>query len=237
MKFIIKILTISLFFLSVNSMEKTKIYLIPGQGSDARVYNNLIFPEKYELVHIEYEMPDKNENMAAYAERLSHQIEEENDFILIGVSLGGMLATEIAALKNPKQVIIISSAKNANELPKRYNFQKKIPIYKLVGPKLSKSGAKILQPIVEPDRRKEKETFKAMLAAKDPVFLERTIEMIINWDRTTNNKKIIQIHGNKDHTIPVKNVEYDYLVDKGSHMMALTRGDDISKLLSEILAD
>lgn len=235
MKLTIKILTISILFISANPMEKTKIYLIPGQGSDARVYNKIEFPDKYEVVHIKYEMPDENENMAEYAQRLSHQIKEENDFILIGVSLGGMLASEIAEFKNPEQVIVISSAKNSNELPKRYNFQKKIPIYKMVGPKLAKTGAKILQPIVEPVRRKEKETFKAMLNAKDPIFLKRTISMIINWDRKTNSKEIIHIHGNKDHTIPIKNVDHDYLINKGSHMMTLTKPDEVNQILSKIL--
>lgn len=115
--------------------------------------------------------------------------------------------------------------KNSEELPKRYTFQKKIPVYKIVSSKLSKAGAKILQPIVEPARRKEKETFKAMLEAKDPVFLERTISMIINWDRKTNSKEIIHIHGNKDRTIPIKNVNFDYLVNKGSHMMTLKKPD------------
>jgi len=76
-----------------------------------------------------------------------------------------------------------------------------------------------------------------MLDSKDPVFLNRTIQMIINWDRTTNSKKIIHIHGNKDRTIPIKNVECDYCVKDGSHMMALTRGDEITDLLNEILGN
>jgi len=235
MKMTMNILAIALLFLSANSIEKTTIYLIPGQGSDARIFNNIEFPYNYKVVHIEYEKPNEKEHMPEYAQRLSHQIKEDNGFIIIGVSLGGMIAAEIAEYKNPKQVIIISSAKNSTELPKRYNFQKKIPVYKMVGPKLSKMGAKILQPIVEPDRRKEKETFKAMLAAKDPIFLERTIQMIINWDRRCNSQEIIHIHGNKDRTIPIKNVDYDYLVPNGSHMMTLTRGDEISKLLRDIL--
>jgi len=235
MKIVINILAISILFLSTKSAEKTKIYLIPGQGSDERVYNKIEFPSKYEVVHIKYEMPGENENMATYAQRLSNQIKEENGFILIGVSLGGMIASEIAEFKNPDQVIIISSAKNSTELPKRYNFQKKIPIYKMVGPKLSKRGAKILQPIVEPVSKKEKEIF--LLEAKDPVFLERTISMIINWDRETNSKEIIHIHGNKDHTIPIKKVNCDYLINEGSHMMTLTKSDEVNEILNEILND
>jgi len=126
MNIVINILIISMLFLSANSMGKTKIYLIPGQGSDERIYSKIEFSGNYEVVHIKYVMPDENENMSAYAQRLAQQIKEEDGFILIGVSLGGMLASEIAEITNPEEVIIISSAKNSTELPKRYNFQKKI---------------------------------------------------------------------------------------------------------------
>ncbi|MEQ9188628.1 MAG: alpha/beta hydrolase, partial [Cryomorphaceae bacterium] len=94
---------------------------------------------------------------------------------------------------------------------------------------------KRLQPIVEPDRKKEKETFKAMLDAKDPLFLKRTIGMIIHWERDTNTTEVIHIHGDRDHTLPIKHVEYDYLIKGGSHMMTLTRADELSQLLADIL--
>ena len=93
------------------------------------------------------------------------------------------------------------------------------------------------QPIFEPDRKLDAETFDAMLKAKDPDFLKRTIAMIIKWDRTTYSNKIIHIHGDNDHTIPIRNVKYDYLVKDGSHMMVLTKGEEISEILNQILLD
>lgn len=231
-------LLLTLAFVSMTKAEgstKTKIYLIPGQGSDSRIYSNIQFPDNFETVHIKYELPAEGETMKSYAKKMAKQIPEEEGFIIIGVSLGGMIATEIAEIKSPNKVILISSAKNATELPARYNFQKNIPLYKMVGPKLSKSGAQFLQPIVEPDSKNEAATFQAMMEDKDPVFLKRTIQMIIEWDKQSNSCDIIHIHGNKDKTIPIKHVDYDYLVENGSHMMTLTRGDELSEILCEIL--
>ncbi len=235
MKLIVQLLLLSMLLISSKAQEKTKIYLIPGQGSDERIFSKLTFPESYELVHIDYLIPHESETLKEYAERLSGQIEEEDHFVLVGVSLGGMIATEIAEFKNPEQVIIISSAKNSEELPDRYTLQQELPFYKLVGPKLSKSGAKVLQTIVEPDSKNEKELFQSMLDEKDPVFLKRTIEMIINWEKTTYSEDIIHIHGNKDRTLPIRNVKYTHLIEEGSHMMTLTQPDEISQLLTEIL--
>ena len=43
------------------------------------------------------------------------------------------------------------------------------------------------------------------------------------------------IHGDKDHTIPIKNIEYDYLIEGGSHMMMITRAREINEIIAQIL--
>ena len=217
------------------SLEKVMVYLIPGQGGDSRLFNNLTLPAGFEAKHIIYERPEAGMSMKEYARQLTRQIDTSSRFILIGVSLGGMLATEMSEMVAAEKVIIISSAKGRHELPGRYTFQKHIPIYRLVSPKTAKFGARLLQPIVEPDRQKEKETFKAMLKDKDAIFLRRTIEMIMHWDRTAAPENIIHIHGDKDHTIPIRKVDYDILVPGGSHMITLTRGEEVSQLVSDVL--
>ena len=216
--------------------QKQIIYLIPGQGSDYRIFSEIKLDTSYELRPITYWTPYPNMSMNNYAHLLAQQIDTTINFSIIGVSLGGMLATEMTTFLEPEKVIIISSAKNRHELPKRYTFQRWIPIHQIVPNRISKIGAQILQPIVEPDRKNEKETFKSMLKSKDPVFYDRTIEMIIEWDRESNPDNIIHIHGDNDHTIPHRNVDYDYLIENGSHMMTLTRSDEISTLLTKILS-
>lgn len=173
--------------------------------------------------------------MKAYAVELSNQIDQSNPFILIGTSIGGMLSCEMNEFMNPEKVIIISSAQNKYELPGRYNFQKKFPIHKLVSKGMAKTGALILQPIVEPDRNKEKETFVSMLKAKDKTFLKRSIEMIVEWEKESFDESIIHIHGDNDHTVPIENINCQYIIENGSHMITLTRAEEINSILNEIL--
>ena len=211
------------------------IYLIPGQGSDYRLFKNLQIDSTFETRNVLYCIPDKEMTLRDFAIELSSQIDTNRPFILIGVSLGGMIATEMGDFLDPEKIILISSAKCREELPKRYKFQRDIPIYKIIPKNTTKRWAQILQPIVEPDRKHEKETFKKMLRDKDPEFLKRTIKMILEWDRVDYRKDIIHIHGDNDNTIPMRNVKYDFLLKNGSHMMVLTRGDEISTLINEIL--
>lgn len=211
------------------------VYLFPGQGADARLFKHLELPPGYDTVHMIYPVPEKREALNSYALRFIDKIDQSSPYLLLGVSLGGMICTELTDTLAPCKTIIISSAKALHELPNRYTFAQKVPLNRIIPKRVTKGFARLLQGIVEPDRKHDKETFKDMLKMKDPLYIQRTVDMISHWERESYSPQIIHIHGDKDHTIPIKNVHYDYLVEEGSHMMMITRADDINRILAEIL--
>lgn len=213
------------------------IYLIPGQGADYRLFNNLSLKNNHKTVHINYEIPALNCDLKEYAELLMKQIDTSEKFSLIGSSLGGMICTELCELIKPEKTIIISSAKSWNELPFRFRFFKYIPIHKIIPKRIIKNGAKLAQPLVEPNHKIGKEIFKAMLNDKDPTFLKRTIDMIVTWKRKEYKESIIHIHGTNDHTIPIRNIKADYMIKNGSHMMIYTKGKELSELINRLLEE
>jgi len=215
---------------------KTRIYLIHGQGSDSRLFSKLRLNADYDTVCLNLPLPEKGETMEHFAQKLIPEIDTTVPFILIGVSLGGMVAAELNDLLHPLQTILISSAKNRSELPGRYKFMRVIPLYKLFPAGFIKASSFIMQPLVEPDRKKEKALFKNMLHEKDSRFLKRSIPLIINWQKTDNNgKQLYHLHGRKDHTIPLRNIKSPQIVSGGSHMMVLTEAEFISEKINEIL--
>lgn len=215
---------------------QTKVYLIHGQGSDSRLFSKLKLNEAFDTICINLPLPKKGENMQDFAKSIIPQIDTTFPFILVGVSLGGMVAAELNDLLHPLQTIIISSAKNRNELPKRYKFMHHLPIYRLFPAGLIKCGSYLMQPLVEPDRNKEKALFKSMLHKKDKKFLKRSISLIVNWQKTKNvGKPLIHIHGNKDHTLPIKNIATNTTIQGGSHMMVLTQADLIAIEINKVL--
>lgn len=77
-----------------------------------------------------------------------------------------------------------------------------------------------------------------MLNAKNGRYMKRTIRMIIRWKRIADSGKTVRIHGTKDHTIPIRNVQKPgYVIENGSHMITLTKARQISIFLAEILND
>lgn len=212
------------------------IYLFPGQGANCKLFNNIDFPTDIDTIHMTLPTPNRGETMNTYAQRFISQIDTTKPFVLMGVSLGGMICTELSTMLNEDTTIIISSAKCWKELPNNYTFQRSIPINKMVTKTITKGGAILLQPIVEPDSRTDRSFFYNMLMEKDPTYLKRTINMIINWEREEAPKGIFHIHGTADNTIPYKNVECNYTIKNGSHMMTYTMGKEISLIINQTLS-
>jgi surfactin synthase thioesterase subunit len=229
------IFSITLSAQPIRNIHET-IFLFPGQGSDSALFQNLRFKRNYQVRNIHYPIPPKNCSMKQFAQMLIAQIDTSEPYIFIGVSMGGMLAVELSELMHPKQVIIVSSAKNRTELPFRYRFQKHIPLYKLFPASFIKFGARCLQPIVEPDRKKYKKEFKRMLLSKDKTYMKRSIQLIVNWERKSNVMNIEHIHGTHDHTIPHRNIHAAVMVKNGSHMMMLTRAEVMTELIEKALS-
>ncbi len=87
------------------------VYLFPGTGSDARLFSKLELPDGYQARHVEYPIPQKGETMEGYAMLLAQQIDTTQPFVLVGVSIGGMLCTELAEQLSPLKTIVVSSSK------------------------------------------------------------------------------------------------------------------------------
>jgi hypothetical protein len=73
-----------------------KAYFISGMAADARVFRHIRLPEGYEPVYLDWIDPVPHESLRSYALRLAERIDKNHPFILLGLSFGGMLGTEIA---------------------------------------------------------------------------------------------------------------------------------------------
>lgn len=228
-------LLFTLFFPALKA-EKLKVYLVPGHGSDYRVYSRFYPCKGIDTVHLPLIMPEKNESMNSYARRMAQKIDTCSAFALVGLSLGGMVAVEMSSFLYPRAVVIISSAEDDSEIPNRLKWMKNIPVYKMFSGWFYKGMSYTAQKVFEPDRKKAGELFDSMLRDKDPEFIKRAIHLVVNFEGPLQkNCPVIHIHGEKDNTIPIKNITADYVITEGSHMMLLTKGEEISELINKEL--
>ena len=210
------------------------IYLIPGHGSDYRIFSKWTL-DGFETRHVELITPERRELMPDYSRRLAEQIDTSVPFILIGVSFGGMNSVEMCKFLSPERIIIISSAKTWDELPFRYRILRLLRLDKIFPARCYIALARVGRRLFESDYLREKSVFKQMLQDKDPRFVKRAMHGATRWRNTVYPDSVVHIHGTKDHTIPIRNIENVIAVEGGSHMMTLTEADRVSGIVNEIL--
>lgn len=210
------------------------IYLIAGLGADTRVYNNIDLHE-HEVVPVDWIAPNELDTLSTYAQKLIHQYNIHSNAIIIGNSLGGMIAVEIAKLLPVKKVILISSIKTVNEAPWYFSLFRKLPVYKFIPGKLFTSLGFMIKPLFGHMNAEDAWLFNDMLKNTSPVFVKWAMKAILHWKNETVPPNLYHITGNKDLVFSYKRFHGATIVNGGTHIMIFDRAKEINKLLKRIL--
>jgi pimeloyl-ACP methyl ester carboxylesterase len=207
------------------------VYFISGLAADERVFKYISVPEGYHAKHISWIKPIRSESLPAYALRLSANIDHSQPFILVGLSLGGMVASEIAKIHAPEKIILISSVPEAAHMPAFYRVAAQIRLHKIVPVSVYKS-ASLLKQFFTPQSEEDKIYLKQAVKESDPEFVRWAINAIVTW-KGNDPIDCVHIHGSKDHLLPVKYTKPTHLIQGGGHMMVLNRADEINKIIRD----
>lgn len=233
-------LVLATFLLSTEGLAQTatpvlRLYLIPGTGADERLFHQLDLTG-YDTVNVELPVAKPHERLADYAARIAReQIDTTLPFAILGVSLGGMVATELAEQLSPVHVVIVASAKTRQELPPGYRLGRFLPVYRVVGGRTMRWFTKRSQPQMEPMLDAQRDLFMDMIYAKDPKFLQRAVGMMVRWDRKVAPAGITHVHGTLDHTLPFKYVCADVEVLAQGHMLTYSQPALVEQVLAKAL--
>jgi pimeloyl-ACP methyl ester carboxylesterase len=209
------------------------VYFISGLGADKRSFSflDLSFCNP---VFIDWIEPLPNESLPAYALRLRKQITGEHP-VIVGVSFGGMLVTEMAKADATIRAIIISSNKSDREFPAFYRAGKYLPLYKWVSPVILKKTALLRSYFFGPKGEKQKEVFRKILNESNTRFTKWAIHSILHWKNKDIPANLIHIHGTADQLLPFRKVTADYIIEKGTHLMIMNEHKEISALLNKLI--
>jgi len=212
-----------------------RAYFISGLGADKKAFQRIQLPQGYEPVYLEWISPQKEESLTDYARRFSSQIKNDDAFILIGLSFGGMLATEIAKLRKPLKTIIISSIGSSNELPWYFKRAGRIGLHKYVPIKLL-GAATVLKNMMGAASKEDKAIIYHYAKFADPGLIRWSLNAIINWQQPERLPGIVHLHGSNDHMLPLRFTHPDYIIKNGGHLMVFNKAEEVNKILGDVLA-
>ncbi|AYL95498.1 alpha/beta hydrolase [Mucilaginibacter celer] len=214
----------------------SRIYLIAGLGADTRVYNNINLNDEHEVIPLDWVEPDDlNDTLATCAQRLIFQYNIKPNSVLIGNSLGGIIAVEVAKFMPVEKVILISSIKTSDEAPWYFKFFRTLPVYKLMPGSLFNSMGGMVKPVFGHMSDEDAWLFGDMLKKSSPVFMKWAMYAILHWQNDVIPPNLYHITGDKDLVFDYKRIKGATIVKGGTHIMIFDKAKEINKLLKGIL--
>jgi pimeloyl-ACP methyl ester carboxylesterase len=196
------------------------IHALPGTGADHRM-----FPEPWgSLPGFKAQdwitSPDIR-TVRQLAEAMVEARGIADGDVLVGASLGGMVAAEITKFRKISRLFLVGSAVNKEEvnpwLAKLHPLADKVPMAWL-----KRSAGKLPGDAA------------AMLADADPDFVRRMILAIFQWEGLGKTQtQVFRIHGRKDKVISVPK-DCDLLLG-GGHLIAMTHAVECARFVERQL--
>lgn len=209
-----------------------KIYGISGLGADQRVFDRLEL--NHDFIPIDWITPKVDETLSNYSKRLSEFINPKEEFIILGVSFGGLVAIEITKLLKPKVCILISSAEKKSDLPFIYRLLGKSRILKLIPAKLFDMPRVIAHFLFGTSN---KIVLNSILDDTDLDFAKWAIIALCNWDNTKLLNNVFKISGSNDKILPPKIDSRTILIQGGEHFMIYDKAKVISAIINNTIIE
>ena len=206
------------------------LYLLPGIGCDARLFSRLDLAE-LEVVMLEWPSFPKGCTLKELAATMRSGVDETKPHILAGVSMGGMVAEELALLTAPEKVLLISSWTGPQEWPWHVHAAKLLHLYGLVG-SITMRITWPLKRLLGPRPKDIDRLLWDMAAEQTAGKIRRGLNAVLRWEGTKWKGPLVRIHGDHDHVTPLR-FPVDHVIHGGEHIMVLTRPHEVSRAIWE----
>jgi len=217
--------------------KPVQLILMPGLGADSRLlglqascFEKLVVPPWID--------PLPRESLPDYACRLAETLTLQSDVPLVlgGVSLGGMIAYEMACHLKSAALVLISTCRTREGLAR---YRPLSPLARRL-PGAAIGLAKCLSPVVVrlfmPWPAEVRTLGIDMFRRADPVFLRWATAALLDWQPSDPpNLPVFQIHGRHDRAIPVSQVQADMVVPDGGHLINMTHPAEVNAFIESVL--
>jgi pimeloyl-ACP methyl ester carboxylesterase len=211
-----------------------KVYCIPGLAADRQVFRHIRLPEHHEAVFLDWLRPEPREPLSAYARRMAEQVDVSEPFYVMGLSLGGMIASEIVRIHPHGKLILVASIPHAGHLPAYYRWMQRARLQHIVPVSAIKTGV-YLRRFFTTESKEDKSMLRRMIREADPYFIRWSLNAVLEWETREAPQTLIHIHGTRDIVLPHRYTRPTHIIRGGSHLMIFDRAGEINSVLAEVL--
>jgi pimeloyl-ACP methyl ester carboxylesterase len=217
--------------------RRPRVVLFSGLGADDR----LVEPQRGIDADVEIRpwIPIiENEPLADYAKRMAAQIDPTPPFYLGGVSLGGMIALEVARYLPPRGMILLAACRSYRGIPWPYRWAGRLA---WIAPLWLVQLGKLIMPHVRRlfgiENEQQLRFFIDMLHDADPRFIRWSIQAMLTWHGAPPvDVPYLSIHGDRDHILPLPLAgPVSYVIQGAGHVMNVTHSGEVNRVITHWL--
>lgn len=211
-------------------MAKPHIFFISGLGADHRAFDRIKL-DGYEQTHLPWIEPDWKDTMHSYAKKMAAPILKAENPVVIGLSLGGMLASEMTTFMPHIRVILISSIKSYQERSTVLKLGRVFPIQRLMPPNTMQRFTVLWELAQRKRLQGNTKHLTQMFKDQNDKFLRWAIVNAPKWRGEGDVSRIAHIHGTMDRMFPFKRIKNAIPVHGGTHLMVFVKGSEVTGLI------
>lgn len=214
-----------------------KLYLISGLGGNSKVFEFLKIHKDFDLSPIEWKLPEQNESLQHYSERMASAINFNEPFIILGYSFGGIIAQEIHHFQRPEKTILVASIKSREELSPFLRFTASANLHRAIPYQFFTSDKILSYTFFRKLYDPRLPSLQKYFTYRNPYYLQWGIHQVVHWNPGIVLKNnIFHIHGERDIVFPIKYIKNPILVKNGTHLMVIQKHRQVSERINEVLA-
>jgi pimeloyl-ACP methyl ester carboxylesterase len=228
-----------------------QLVLLPGLGADERLLQpqREAFPD---LIVPPWLPPRKTEGLPEYAARLAETLPRDRPLIVGGVSLGGMIAYELARGLSQfscnengtvpfwgpvKAVVLIASCCTWSAIRPLYRVGGVLwPAVPSATLSLVKCAANFILGRFSPVTATQRRMLVTMFRSIDNRFMHWAVSAILRWrPQPLEQVPVYHIHGARDRLIPMRRQSPTKIIPDGGHLINLTHAEAVNGFLENIV--
>jgi pimeloyl-ACP methyl ester carboxylesterase len=213
------------------------VYFISGLCTGCYIFQNIKLPQRYNVRCLDWLEPNGDEPLQTYIARLTAPIDTTKPFVLVGLSFGGMIASELNKTLNPLDTILVSSVPTYKFIPMLYRLSGSLRLYNFARVWMAQAFRPVIDWIIGAKRSKEEMALlHKTIAQLSPRLLRWSLKQVtLSWRNTIVPEKYFHIHGSADRLLPVGKMKPNVLIKGGSHFMVVSHAKEISEAITQRL--
>jgi len=196
-------------------------------GADKRIWQGCLPYLGFAEYHDWIPVPDSKYDLKEYCRFLIDACKISSDDVLIGVSMGGMVAAEIGQQLGNEKIIQVSSCTKIQQLSSMISFISPIGTIFPFG-----SLAHVPNALLPGNCIK---LANAMYQDSNKDFLRWAAGALMGWGGLVPDRQTISILGDKDFIFPLKKQHPTSILSGGSHLMVLTHPEVVGTFIKSHL--